>query len=77
MQVLVEHGMISIEPAITPPSPPAYVQVQVDGRVVGHLPAITARAVFGRLQALKATALAMSTKPASEVSHLPRLQVSL
>ena len=58
-QVLAGLGMTPAEPAIIPPPPPAHLQVQLDGAVVGHLPAVLAGPVVARLHAIKAAALAL------------------
>lgn len=66
--------MMPVEPAIVPLSPPNYLPVQIDGRVVGHLPSNSGSAIYQRLHALKATTLAMRHGNISN-PKLPILQV--
>ena len=73
-QVLAGLGMTPAEPAIVPPPPPAHLQVQLDGAVVGHLPAVLAGPVVARLHAIKAAALAL-TEGRAGADKLPSLQV--
>ncbi|PNW80548.1 hypothetical protein CHLRE_07g322176v5 [Chlamydomonas reinhardtii] len=58
MQVLTALGMSPAAPALSPPPPPDYLCVQLDGRVVGHVRSgAAAAALVARLRAIKASAL--------------------
>ncbi|KAG2440977.1 hypothetical protein HXX76_003830 [Chlamydomonas incerta] len=58
MQVLTSLGMSPASPALSPPPPPEYLCVQLDGRVVGHVRSgAAAAALVARLRAIKAIAL--------------------
>lgn len=57
-QVLTALGMSPAAPALSPPPPPDYLCVQLDGRVVGHVRSgAAAAALVARLRAIKASAL--------------------
>ena len=74
-QMMTELGMTPMEPMLVPPAPPAYLQVQLDGRIVGHLAGQLAQPVVERLHAVKAAVLAMQEGRRS--ATLPTLRVSL
>jgi len=76
LQVMAELGMAPVEPALVAPAPPSHLAVQLDGRVIGHLPAGMATPVVQRLHALKASALALLEGRVG-LGHLPTLQVWL
>lgn len=50
-------GMRPAEPALTPPSPPSYMAVQLDGKIIGHVPAAFGKVIVGRLNSIKAAVL--------------------
>jgi len=56
-QVLSELGMSPAAPSLAMPAPPAYLAVQLDGRVVGAMPAALAGPAVLRLRAIKAARL--------------------
>lgn len=56
-QVLSELGMSPAAPSLAMPAPPAYLAVQLDGRVVGAMPAALAGPAVSRLRAIKAARL--------------------
>jgi hypothetical protein len=53
-QSLLLQGMLPAADAATPPPPPAYCAVQLDGRVVGYASEAAAEAIVARLRMLKA-----------------------
>ena len=57
MQVLSELGMSPAAPSLAMPAPPAYLAVQLDGCVVGAMPAALAGPAVSRLRAIKAARL--------------------
>ncbi|GFR47172.1 hypothetical protein Agub_g8865 [Astrephomene gubernaculifera] len=58
MTVLTGLGMLPSAPALTPPPPPDYLSVMLDGRVVGYVRSgAPAAALVGRLREIKAAAL--------------------
>lgn len=50
--------MIPIAPAMTPPRPPTYITVMLDGKLVGHVRSLQAPAMVSRLRDIKAAKLA-------------------
>lgn len=58
LQVLAGLGMTPIAPAMTPPQPPTYITVMLDGKLVGHVRSINAPALVTRLRDIKAAKLA-------------------
>lgn len=75
VQVLADLGMAPSEPATTPPAPPKHIAVQLDGRLIGHLPAALGDPVMARLHALKAAALSRQ-EGSPPGALLPSLTVS-
>ena len=61
LQVLASLGMTPISPALTPPPPPAYLPVMLDGKVVGHIRSSSAATIVSRLRAIKAAVYTLST----------------
>ena len=57
-QVLAGLGMTPVAPAMTPPRPPTYLTVMLDGKVVGHVRSIAAPALVTRMRHIKAAKLA-------------------
>ena len=77
LQVLAGLGMTPMAPAMTPPRPPTYITVMLDGKLVGHVRSLTAPALVSRLRDIKAAKLAEEESlPAGattimlDVSHL-------
>ena len=50
MQVLATLGMTPCAPALTPPSPPTYLPVLVDGKVAGHVRASGSTTLVARFE---------------------------
>ena len=50
--------MTPIAPAMTPPRPPTYITVMLDGKLVGHVRSLHAPALVARLRDIKAAKLA-------------------
>ena len=50
--------MTPIAPAMTPPRPPTYITVMLDGKLVGHVRSLNAPALVSRLRNIKAAKLA-------------------
>lgn len=57
-QVLAGLGMTTIAPATTPPRPPTYITVMLDGKLVGHVRSLNAPALVSHLRDIKAAKLA-------------------
>ncbi|GLC33155.1 hypothetical protein PLESTB_000364600 [Pleodorina starrii] len=58
LQVLAGLGMLPSAPALTPPPPPDYLPIMLDGRLVGHVRSgATAGALVARLREIKSLAL--------------------
>ena len=47
-QILASLGMVPSAPAMTPPPPPAYLPVMLDGKIVGSIRATAATALVER-----------------------------
>ncbi len=58
IQVLAGLGMTPIAPAMTPPRPPTYLTVMLDGKLIGHVRTLSAPALVSRLRDIKAAKLA-------------------
>jgi hypothetical protein len=58
IQVLAGLGMTPIAPAMTPPRPPTYLPVMLDGKLIGHVRSLSAPALVSRLRDIKAAKLA-------------------
>jgi type IV secretory pathway TrbF-like protein len=58
IQVLAGLGMTPIAPAMTPPRPPTYLTVMLDGKLIGHVRSLSAPALVSRLRDIKAAKLA-------------------
>ncbi|KAL0055264.1 hypothetical protein WJX82_009622 [Trebouxia sp. C0006] len=56
--VLAGLGMTPIAPAMTPPRPPTYLTVMLDGKLIGHVRSLSAPALVSRLRDIKAAKLA-------------------
>ena len=50
--------MTPIAPAMTPPRPPTYLTVMLDGKLIGHVRSLSAPALVSRLRDIKAAKLA-------------------
>ncbi|GIL75864.1 hypothetical protein Vretimale_5574 [Volvox reticuliferus] len=58
LQVLTALGMVPAAPALTPPPPPEYLSIMLDGRVVGHVRSgATTGTMLARLREIKALVL--------------------
>ena len=55
--------MTPIAPAMTPPRPPTYITVMLDGKLIGHVRSLTAPALVSRLRDIKAAKLAEEESP--------------
>ena len=64
-QVLAELGMTPSQPAVAPPSLPEHLPLQLDGRLVGSVPAAVAPHMVNRLRAIKAARLAATDRAAA------------
>lgn len=56
--MLAGLGMTPIAPAMTPPRPPTYLTVMLDGKLIGHVRSLSAPALVSRLRDIKAAKLA-------------------
>ena len=75
LQVLAGLGMTPIAPAMTPPRPPTYIAVMLDGKLVGHVRSLQAPALVARLRDIKAAKLA-EEESLPEGAHTIMLDVS-
>lgn len=55
--------MSPIAPAMTPPRPPTYITVMLDGKLIGHVRSLAAPALVSRLRDIKAAKLAEEESP--------------
>lgn len=62
--------MMPAEPGLVPPPLLSYLTVQVDGHVVGYLPAAAAQPVVSRLHAIKAATLAIEEQRSPPLPNL-------
>lgn len=69
LQVLTGLGMSAVAPALSPPCPPNYLPVQLDGKVLGHFPSFLLPAAVQRLRAIKAAKLAAEEMPPSDATY--------
>ena len=76
LQVLAGLGMTPIAPAMTPPRPPTYITVMLDGKLVGHVRSLQAPAMVSRLRDIKAAKLA-EEESLPDGAHTIMLDVSL
>lgn len=76
MQVLSELGMQPAQPAVVPPSLPAHLVVNLDGRPLGTVAAAVAPLLTARLRALKAARLA-ATHPSVANDAAPVVQLEV
>lgn len=67
--------MTPIAPAMTPPRPPTYIAVMLDGKLVGHVRSLQAPALVARLRDIKAAKLA-EEESLPEGAHTIMLDVS-
>lgn len=75
VQVLAGLGMTPIAPAMTPPRPPTYIAIMLDGKLVGHVRSLQAPALVARLRDIKAAKLA-EEESLPEGAHTIVLDVS-
>lgn len=68
--------MTPIAPAMTPPRPPTYITVMLDGKLVGHVRSLQAPAMVSRLRDIKAAKLA-EEESLPDGAHTIMLDVSL
>lgn len=76
LQVLAGLGMTPIAPAMTPPRPPTYITVMLDGKLVGHVRSLQAPVLVSRLRDIKAAKLA-EEESLPDGAHTIMLDVSL
>eukprot|EP00201_Polytomella_parva_P019467 CAMPEP_0175041304 /NCGR_PEP_ID=MMETSP0052_2-20121109/1831_1 /TAXON_ID=51329 ORGANISM="Polytomella parva, Strain SAG 63-3" /NCGR_SAMPLE_ID=MMETSP0052_2 /ASSEMBLY_ACC=CAM_ASM_000194 /LENGTH=1341 /DNA_ID=CAMNT_0016303785 /DNA_START=27 /DNA_END=4052 /DNA_ORIENTATION=+ len=56
-EVLQTYGVIPSAPALVAPPPPEYLEIQLDGKVIGHIRESQAKTLVARLRVIKACVL--------------------